>query len=324
MKHLTLGLSGLLAVQLTLAGGLFWHQNLRSEAYSQPQSLLSFSKPGIDRVIIGDGERSVTLAKQNGQWQLPELDGLPVNEGKLTALLDKLEGLSGQWPVATTTASHKRFGVDETLYQRRVELYQGDSVAGELYLGSAPGFRKTHTRAGDSNAIYALELNTYELPTDGNDWLDRRLLAARDIDQISGPDYAIQKGEDGWRFLAESGQGESAETIALDAKKADQLAAALASLQVQTLVASPTGDTQSTDAITLNVAGPDTHWTYHFQRQGDHYQVRRSDREQVFSISKYDYERIAQVGLPQLAVDSTPAAPEPTQQAPSGQPSSNS
>ncbi len=295
-------LSGLLVLQLLVGGSLLWY-NQQRQTENQQHPLLSFEKSKIDRIVItGGGEENniATIQKADNKWQLPELQQLPANNSKLTDLLDKLDDLRTGWPVATTTASRKRFEVEKDIFQRRLQLYQGDTLAAELLVGTSPGFRKVHIRKPDDDAIYAVPLNSYELPPKNDDWLDKSLLAANEINSIKGPDYALRKTDGNWAFdNSDSSEEKGGSKVApvLNKEKAKQLASALTSLSVQSLV--PTLDNKTT-SMPLNVSGPKGDWTYQFIQADDKYYVSRSDRDIFFSINKSEYEHIAQIRRSQL------------------------
>ena len=216
------------------------------------------------------------------------------------------------WPVATTTSSRERFEVEKDTFQRRLQLYQGDTLAAELLVGTSPGFRKVHIRKSDDDAIYAVPLNSYELPPKNDDWLDKSLLAANEISSIKGPDYALQKTDGNWVFdnsdSAEQ-KGEPKAAPELNTDKAKQLASALTSLRVQSLA--PVLDDKTT-AMSIKVSEPKGDWTYQFIQAGDKYYVSRSDRDTVFSINKSEFEYIAQIRRPQL-LDTSQADKKPAE-----------
>ena len=302
MTTLQSRLGGLLVLQLLIAAGLFWASQ-QQQRQSLQEPLLSFEKSLVDRVSISADDSTVTLRKNGDLWQLPELHQLPVSGTRLDDLLAKLADLSGGWPVATTASGRERFEVAADNYQRHLQLYQGEKAVAELFVGTSPGFRKVHVRRAGEDAVYAAALNSYELPASGSDWLDKSLLGAGDVSSIRGPDYALDKTDSGWAFVKatpliadDTSQGNAPR---VDTEKAEQLAAAVAGLQVQDVV----DTTPAAEAVTLEVSGNDGTWTYRFMQVDDQYYVDRSDRQIWFSISKADFENITGIGLPQLALD---------------------
>lgn len=304
MTKLHTGLSGLLVLQLLIAAALFWGQQQPGQQ-SKRQALLSFQAQQLDRVVVSDADHSITLTKSGDTWLLPDLRQLPADAGKLRGLLDKLQSLQTGWPVATTDASQHRFEVAKDKFQRKLQLYQADKLVGELLIGTSPGFRKSHVRRAGDDAVYAVKLNSFDWPAKAEDWLDKALLAASDIKRIEGPDYVLAKQEDGWHFNAEQSAEDQPENTppALNQEKAKQLASALTNLSVQALADNPPDfDAADSKAVTLQVSGPKGDRRYRLLQNDDKYYVSRDDRKQAFTISQFDYDRIAKVDLSQLTL----------------------
>ncbi|MBB5211141.1 DUF4340 domain-containing protein [Microbulbifer hydrolyticus] len=290
MKNLQMALSGVLALQLVLAAGLFWNTSARNQAQAQQTQLVQTKTDALKRLeIAGDDER-VTLVKKDGQWQLPDLHDLPVDSDKLDTLLAKLTALKGNWPVATSNSARERFEVAEDKFRKHLKLYttDGDTPTAELLVGTSPGFRKVHVRRADDDAIYAVELNSFDLPENAGSWLDKTLLAAGDIERIEGPDYQLRKNGDNWKFATANSDGKEIVVPAVDPGKSRELASALEKLRV-TSPAEEIPDVEETEIVVQSERGE---LRYHFAQADNKYYVRRNDREQVFEIAKYDFERV--------------------------------
>lgn len=289
-------LSKLLVLQLLAAAGLFWYGSEQRQQ-KPAQVLLNFDAKQLDRIVINNPENTLNLIRSDDVWRLPELQQLPADAGKLNDLLDKLRQLKGGWPVATTTGSHERFEVAANKFQRRIQLYRGKQQVGELFVGTSPGFRKSHIRRADDDAVYSAKLNSFDLPLDQNVWLDKSLLAVKDVSGIKGPDYVLEKDKGAWRFSAADNVDESQ----ADQDKAKQLASALASLRIQAVITDPPEAALSEDnAIVLLVAAGEQHWRYRFVQVKDQYLVNRDDSEKVFSLAQFDFDRITKIDKAQL------------------------
>ncbi|WP_066961178.1 DUF4340 domain-containing protein [Microbulbifer sp. Q7] len=286
MKNLQMALSGVLALQLVLAAGLFWESSSRQQAQAQSTPLVQAETDALQRLEIVGEKESVTLVKQEDQWQLPGLHDLPVDRDKLDTLLEKLNALKGTWPIATSNSARERFEVAEDKFRKRLKLYtaEGDDPALELFVGTSPGFRKVHVRRAGDDAIYAVELNSFDLPSTADNWLDKTLLAAGDLTRIQGPDYTLEKSEDGWAFAADNGE----ETPAVDPGKARELATALEKLRITKAV----DEAPEVEATEFVVKAGNGERRYHFASADDKYYVRRDDRDQLFETAKYDFDRV--------------------------------
>lgn len=284
-------LSGLFVVQLLLVAMVFWPQD--SAQYHQQRSLLSGDIAQADRLVVSAAEQQVELIKHDGEWQLSQAATLPVTQGRVDELLRRIAQVRLDWPVATTPAAQQRFEVADDQHQRRVQIFAGEKSLGEFYLGSSPGFRKVHLRQPGESEVYAVTLNSYELPTSSDDWLHKALLAAPQPKAIQGPDYALRKEGDTWVF-ADQAEGDQ---LAVDPQKAEALVNALISLQVQGVAhASP-----SEEGFKLVVESDAGSFNYEFIRSDKDFFVRRNDHPTTFRLSQWEFERITEVGQPQLA-----------------------
>lgn len=282
-RHLTI----LFVAQVLLILGVFaYQQNSRVQVSSQP--LLAIKTAEIDRVVIQDASNKVTLQKFGSQWQLPGLHQLPVDMQKLDEILQKLDGIKLTWPVTTTASSHERFEVAGSKFQRRIELFQGDTKKADLWLGTTPGFKKIHLRRESEDQVYAVELTAFEFATASNDWLQSDLLAVKGANSIKAADYELQKIGDAWNF---SGVDQRSSIEKVNASKATELVNAISTLQVQEVVTQvPQGET--TKVSTKSAAGE---FHYEFTKAGSDYFVKRNDRDVTFRLSQSEFESIANV-----------------------------
>lgn len=275
------------AVQAGLAGALLLTTGAPGpEIVAQP--LLEFPSTDVNKVVISDGTSATTLVKAGDRWQLVSLGDLPANRGRLTTLLQTLEGLRTRWPVVSSDSGRERFEVTEEKHQRHLQLFTGEDLRGDYYFGTAPGFKQTHARRADEDEVYALAFNNFDLPADSNDWLDKGLLKVDQLNAIEGGDYALMRTDDLWSLAGDDG----AAPAALDATKAAALVSALQNLQVLRLADGPA---PAGEARSLTVSDGNTRWTYEFTKADGQQYVRRSDLPQTFTLSSLDYDRTAAI-----------------------------
>jgi len=171
MNNWVKGLAILLCIQLV--GLAITNLGPDSNPGDEPAAFALIDTARVDRVSVTDADgASVALQRVAQQWQLA--DGLPVDATKLTALLDKLGALETGWPVTRSKEAHQRFEVDAENFQRRLELGIGGETT-QLYFGTSPGYQQVHARSG-TDAVYAVKLSNFEMPSAGDDWLDKGLL----------------------------------------------------------------------------------------------------------------------------------------------------
>ena len=164
-------LSGLLALQL-IAALVLQLSGDDYGAFVPRQKLLTFTPERIDGLrLAAEGGATLTLARRDKQWVLPERDGFPVDGERVQKLLERLAALEQNWPIATSGAAWARFKVAESAFERKLSLLDGERVVAELYLGTSPSFRQVHARPAGSDAVYAIEFDLWELGTAVGDWL---------------------------------------------------------------------------------------------------------------------------------------------------------
>jgi hypothetical protein len=304
-------LGGLLLLQLVLATGLAWNHR-QAGGGQPPRPLLEVAAGEVDRIVVGgaDGGEAVITREGDG-WRLPALAGLPASGGKVSETLEKLAAAKTEWPVATTDSSHARFEVADEKFQRRLQLYHGDEQLAEFYLGTSPGLRKVHLRRAGETPVYDVDLSTYDLPATDDGWLDKSLLALDDASRIAGPDYTLQESDQGtWNLTGGAAAG-------LDDERARQLVSAFSTLRVQSVAGDVTPEQLAGGKrVALRVTAGEQEYSYQFSTVDQRHYVQRDDLESVFELSQYDFDRIAEVDLAELALkpDEKEAAGEATVQ----------
>ena len=164
-------LGALLGIQVVIVGVLL---AARSGGIEEPEPFLEFDAGIVDSLTVSNSDGSVSLAKVDGAWQLP--NEVPAATLKVDAVLEKLAKASGGWPVANTGSTRERFEVTEDNHQRHILVQAGEDTLADIYLGTSPGYRKTHARRSGDDEVYAIGFSNYEAGVKSADWLDRSLL----------------------------------------------------------------------------------------------------------------------------------------------------
>lgn len=282
-------LSAVLGFQLLLAGGLYLHGRQAQTQHSQQAAILEFDKAAVDKVIVSDESGKAILVKSEQGWELPEYQKLPADGARLEQLLATLSELKSSWPVGTSTDSHELFEVSEEKFARKIELWSQDKPAAELYLGSSPGFRKTHVRNPEANEVHAAAISTSDAAASDDSWLDRSLLASSAPTAIQSEQFELKKEGESWKL--ERGEG------SLNAAHTEGFLSALNSLQVSSLEAKTPAMVPSWK---LEVLDGGKTLRYDFWLEGDKVTVRRSDRDQAFSLPKSTYDLLRSYDLAKL------------------------
>ncbi|MBY4677028.1 DUF4340 domain-containing protein [Marinobacterium arenosum] len=297
MKRIIYLLSGLLLVQLLVAGGLFWQERQQSRLPAA-EPLLAFELETLDQLTLEDGQGvRLTLQQRDGRWQLPDYHDLPVSAAKLDALFERLEQARADWPVATTESGRQRFEVAEQNFQRKLSFQRDGELQGALYLGTSPGFKQTHVRLAGHDEVYAIELESHQLALQPERWFDAGLLSpAEPVTRLAGEGFSLRKHDDGWR--ADGEQQPVTEQL-------DQLLQALNGLRVEA-VAEPS-DEAVEPAFQLRVGSDQQQHRYRFYRDGEQYMVERDDQPLRFRLAQHRFERLSGFTADQLLAAPTGA-----------------
>lgn len=164
-------LGALLAVQIVVVGVLL---AAKSGGIEEPEPFSQFDAASVDSLTVSNDEGSVSLSKIDGTWQLP--NGVPAAGFKVDSVLERFSDAAGSWPVANTQPTRERLEVTEENHQRHIVVTAGDDTVADIYLGTSPGYRKTHARRAGEDEVYAVRFSNYEAGVKPVDWLDRSLL----------------------------------------------------------------------------------------------------------------------------------------------------
>ena len=71
----------------------------------------------------------------------------------MDSVVERFARAAGSWPVANTASTRERFEVTEENHQRHIVAKAGDDTVADIYLGTSPGYRKTHARRTGEDEI---------------------------------------------------------------------------------------------------------------------------------------------------------------------------
>ena len=281
-KNITL-LTGILSLQLVIAVSVFLLTSTGSGEFTS-EPLLSFENDRLDRIVISGGDDEVTLLKNDEQWLLANKN-LPIEQEKLEHLLKNLTGLQTTWPISTTSSSHERFEVSDDKSRRKISLFEGNKSVPAIFVGTSPGFKKSHLRVDDHDEVYALKFNAYDAPATNKDWLDKSLLALTSVTHINTGDYRLIKDGELWRAEPELNKRE------VDQGKVNEFANAIGTFKVKA-IADDAPEFVNDKSIVLDVDNGDKYAITLMEDDGKYY-VKRTGINHVFTLSQYEYEDLA-------------------------------
>lgn len=200
MKKLSTILSVILAVQLGLAAILFSVRD-DSGAYHSEQALLELTKDGFDGISLEQKDKpSLTLKKDKDGWLLPDYFNVPVDTVKLDDFSRRLLELKTGWTVASSEEASERFQVNKDKFERKIVFQKAGKPVKTLYLGTSPGFKKSHARVEGNNEIQVIEFAAFEANVAPEDWMKQDLLKLdpSQLSQIKAKNFSLGKTGNNW------------------------------------------------------------------------------------------------------------------------------
>jgi len=286
MKSTSIVLIGLFVAQLAVAGVLYY--NTASQRAVRPQgSLLSLDDGAIDQISIEGEDNSVTLEKKQESWLIAS-SGLPAEQSKIEQALETLNQMKLGWAVATSDASHQQLEVAEDNYQRRVMINSGNETVSDIFIGTSPGFKRSHVRKQGADDVYSAAVNAFDLPASDADWLDKALLQVSDITTLKIDDKELVKNEEKWVFDG------SEDT---DQEKALQLISAFEGMRVTDIATDIAAGQDELVFELITLKAGDDEFSYRFANRNDDYLLARDDIDFVFKIAKSSYDSVMEIEL---------------------------
>lgn len=279
MKLSKTALSFALAIQLAI---IVVVMAARAGAVAEPEPFLTFDAQSVDSLAVANADGKVEIVKSGDAWQLS--DGVPADADKVQEVLDKLDDVSGTWPVASSASTAERFEVTADNHQRHLQLKAGEETVADIYLGTSPGYRKAHARHSDDDDIYAIGFSNYEAGVKASDWLDKSLL------RPSG-DIATIKREGAFDLSKEeSGSWVSADGAVVDQAKVETFAGRFSGLSV---LGTSEAELPSEPIAAFNIGDEDGSLAFMlYQLEEDDYAGTSGRVPGVYEISSYIAEQM--------------------------------
>lgn len=318
MKRHYQRLFGVLILQLVFSLGLYGYY--RDQSGTSPTSLVS-TELAVNKIVIeshtgiennangpdshsdnneADGQNNqgkqkeeITLRLAQTQhpdqahWQLPQYHHLPVDQRLIDHALQQLQSLKAGWPVSDSHDSHRRFDLTDDTYQRRIRLYHDEKLLGDLLLGMSPGYRQLYLRPAGSDQVYRVKLNHHDFPVDADHWLDKKLLAQKDLLEITTDRFSLEKQQGYWQLT--KGQIAALDENALQ-NQAEQFAEQLSGLTVEGLSAS-LPSTSPAYTLELSAEGQNPMQLALFE-QDKRYYLKTEQADYGFQLSETNYRQL--------------------------------
>ncbi len=218
----------------------------------------------------------------------------------------------------------------DATFERRITLAAGDRSLATLYLGTSPGMRQVHARAADQDAIYSVDLATYEVPVKAEEWIDNTVLEipAGDIHAIDVAGLRLQRvtepaSETKDSASAAKGTATAAKSTwqvtgaaageTLHAEAADNLAGLLANLQIGAVLGKDDKPEYGLDKPLLKVSltakeGKEIDYRIGKMKDGNAYALKVSTRPEYFRLPDYTAKPLLDAAEHRTLLAAAPAA----------------
>jgi hypothetical protein len=162
-----------LILQIGLTAVVFWPRSADTSEIGEAL-LADLASETIQQIKIEDGDGdSISLARSEDGWVLPDVDDFPVITAKVDTLIAGLLGITSDRLIAQTEASYRKLKVAADDFERRIELSSGDATLRVIYIGSSPSYGSAHVRLeGDAEAYLTGSIAAHQANADGASWVD--------------------------------------------------------------------------------------------------------------------------------------------------------
>ncbi len=205
MNKLTQILIAVLILQICLAAVTRTDLFSGNKGGADSSTILKADLSKVDLIKIEEkGAEALSLKKVDAadKWILPAKMNFPAASSAVEELKKKFVAMKGVWPVATTGDAAKRFKVDKEEFEKKLSFLSGDKPVAEIYIGTAPSFRKRHIRVEGESDIYSVDLNPYDLSTKLRDWIDKSAytLDADEVSKLVTPQFTLLRKNGKWEL----------------------------------------------------------------------------------------------------------------------------
>ena len=178
---------------------------------------------------------------------------------------------------------------------------KGGDTLGDIFVGTSPGFKRSHVRKHGADEVYSVAINTFDLPVTASDWLDKTLLQVDNVVSVTIAGKSIDKQKEKWVFDGNENT---------DQEKVDEMIKVFEALRVTGI---STLGSENLDFDTVVLKSGDAEYEYQFASNDDDYLVVRKDIDAVFSIASANYDKVIGVEwiIPEAEAPGEEVTPKP-------------
>ena len=275
----------LLLLQVLLTGGLWWLY--RPVVVDVNQTFLTFDQSAVNQIQIRDLNKVINLKKSAGQWQLSDIQALPLNQQKVAQLLLKMVQVKAGFPVLQQQSAHQRFKVADETFIKKVTLSSEQQTLADFWLGEPAGLRQTYARLKASDQVYAVNLNELDFSVNHKGWMDQTIFMLDDIQVVEADRFRISRDAEG-NYIYNSLTGDNE---GIEQAKIISFIQALKSLLVID-IADKSALADSEVVMALKVRANQEMTSYEFINTQDDFYLRHSSFDLIFKISQQTFDTL--------------------------------
>jgi hypothetical protein len=164
-----------------------------SESHALLPALASLTPSKVE--IHGTEDKQVTLVREGEGWVVEEAQRYPADPERVSGLIDKLEAIKVQRPIARSGRYHSALKLTDREHERRVRVW--DQPTGKpkvgLYMGTSPNYQITHVRRDGDDAVYeATGLASADVQTEAIGWIRSQLF---DLDALTVTSVSVENAK---------------------------------------------------------------------------------------------------------------------------------
>lgn len=213
MSDRKLTILGIVAVLMVIWAVAQSHvSNRPSTTMEGPAFLIQGLDPAdIDSIVLGSGEETVTLKRQQGGFVVADKDNYPAKVSEINNLITKIQEIQTSQFVTDNASNHEDLGLAEESASATIKFFKADS---SLLTGVIGGKTKelgqgTYVRLATSDAVYVAPSMPWIADTAMN-YIDQELISVKRDDIVSvtvsspSEQYTLKTTEDGKDVVLEN------------------------------------------------------------------------------------------------------------------------
>lgn len=295
--------STIIVFGLVVALGLiyFFTKEDRLSVGVKKMHLPTINSDQVDHVEI-DGKERVVLHKEGDEWELTigtdeQPKKVAADSSNVTSMIDAAMSLRASHYVTNMKDKYDELGLGGDSVTT-VKLFHGDEVMWALLLGNNASGSGRYAKTPDDDDVYVVRGSFWQLLRNGpTDWRNREILSVKDSDikafkmQKAKKDFVSLQREDdnSWAFDKNTQLPRG-----FRPKQSSLSALVRAGLELRASGFVDKDIRLTTPSISIHVETDEKPYDVDIYpgKDEDQYLVKRGDVEQIYEISKYNFDRL--------------------------------